>query len=78
MAVATRQGNLNMAVNARMYQTWLTYRYSSNVFNEQQQIRISSKINLETYVIMLLILLLFDLLTVLFSKRQSTTIALML
>jgi hypothetical protein len=52
MAVASKQGGgLNLAINARMYQTSLTSQYSSNVLNAQQQITISSTVNYETYVL---------------------------
>ena len=49
--IASKQlGSLNLAVNVRMLQTALTGQVSAFVFNEMQEIEISSNIVPQSYV----------------------------
>ena len=51
MVASKQSGRLNISINATMFQTGLTDQMSAFVFNEIQEIEISSTIVLESYSI---------------------------
>ena len=53
--IASKQGgSLNIDVNGKMFQTSLTDKVSANVFNEKQEIEITSTVISQSYVCILL------------------------
>lgn len=45
-----KKGNFSLAINAKMFDTTLTDKVTSNVLNEIQEVEISSVITMESYV----------------------------